>query len=107
MFPQDEQAPPLPGIELLVRAEIGRFDRKVGSCMATAGLLTPISRAFQKSADYAGMAEQLASGKLRALATASPTRIEALVDVPTVAEFGYKDYGVDLWFGLVAPARTS
>jgi hypothetical protein len=33
MFPQDEQAPPLPGIELLVRAEIGRIDGKVGSCM--------------------------------------------------------------------------
>ena len=26
--------------------------------------------------------------------------------MPTVAEFGYKDYGVDLWFGLVAPAKT-
>jgi tripartite-type tricarboxylate transporter receptor subunit TctC len=52
------------------------------------------------------MAGQLSSGRLRALATASPTRIEALADVPTVAEFGYKDYGVDLWFGLVAPART-
>jgi tripartite-type tricarboxylate transporter receptor subunit TctC len=57
-------------------------------------------------ADYAGMAEQLSAGKLRALATASPTRIEALADVPTVAEFGYKDYGVDVWFGLVAPAKT-
>jgi tripartite-type tricarboxylate transporter receptor subunit TctC len=57
-------------------------------------------------ADYAGMAEQLAAGKLRALATASSVRIESLPDVPTVAESGYKDYAVDVWFGLFAPAKT-
>jgi tripartite-type tricarboxylate transporter receptor subunit TctC len=56
--------------------------------------------------DYAGVAEQLKVGRLRALATASPTRVELLPDVPTVAESGYKDYEVDLWFGLVAPAKT-
>jgi tripartite-type tricarboxylate transporter receptor subunit TctC len=56
--------------------------------------------------DYASMAEQLSAGKPRALATASPTRIMALADVPTVAESGYKGYGVDLWYGLVAPAKT-
>jgi len=53
--------------------------------------------------DYA---EQVAAGKLRALATPARTRIEALPDVPTVAESGYKDYEVDVWFGLVAPAKT-
>ena len=26
--------------------------------------------------------------------------------VPTVAEFGYKDYEVEVWFGVVAPAKT-
>jgi tripartite-type tricarboxylate transporter receptor subunit TctC len=57
-------------------------------------------------ADYAGVAEQLKAGRLRALATASPTRVELLPDVPTVAESGYKDFEVDLWFGLVAPAKT-
>jgi tripartite-type tricarboxylate transporter receptor subunit TctC len=56
--------------------------------------------------DYASMAEQLSVGKLRALATASPARVEALAAVPTVAEFGYKDYAMDLWYGLVAPAKT-
>jgi tripartite-type tricarboxylate transporter receptor subunit TctC len=33
-------------------------------------------------------------------------RIEALPDVPTVAEFGYPDYEVDFWIGLFAPAKT-
>ena len=27
-------------------------------------------------------------------------------DVPTVAEFGFKDYKSEIWFGVVAPAKT-
>ena len=56
--------------------------------------------------DYPGAAAQLKAGKLRALAAATRTRIEALPDVPTVAESGYKDSEFDLWFGLAAPAKT-
>jgi tripartite-type tricarboxylate transporter receptor subunit TctC len=56
--------------------------------------------------DYPPLAEQLKAGKLRALATGSRTRAEALPDVPTVAESGYKDYDVEQWFGLFAPAKT-
>jgi tripartite-type tricarboxylate transporter receptor subunit TctC len=55
---------------------------------------------------YPDVAEQLKAGNLRALAVASPSRIEALPDVPTVAESGYKDYEIEVWFGLVAPAKT-
>jgi tripartite-type tricarboxylate transporter receptor subunit TctC len=33
-------------------------------------------------------------------------RIEQLPDLPTVAESGYKDFETDVWFGLVAPAKT-
>jgi tripartite-type tricarboxylate transporter receptor subunit TctC len=55
---------------------------------------------------YSDVAEQLTAGNLRALAVASRSRIEALPDVPTVAEAGYKDYEVEIWFGLVAPAKT-
>ena len=55
---------------------------------------------------YSSVAEQLKAGQLRALATASRTRIEALPNVPTVAESGYKDFEVDIWDGLVAPAKT-
>jgi tripartite-type tricarboxylate transporter receptor subunit TctC len=57
-------------------------------------------------AAYASVAEHLKPGKLRALATTAQARIEALPDLPTVAESGYKDYGVDVWFGLFAPAKT-
>ena len=55
---------------------------------------------------YPGVMEQLKSGKLRALATTSHNRIGSLPDVPTVAESGYKDFEVDLWFAAFAPART-
>ena len=57
-------------------------------------------------ANYSEVVEQLKAGTLRALATASKTRIEPLPDVPTVAELGYKDYDVEVWFGVVAPAKT-
>jgi tripartite-type tricarboxylate transporter receptor subunit TctC len=56
--------------------------------------------------DYGLMGEHFKSGKLRALATAGQKRFEGLPDVPTVAEFGFKDYNLDVWYGLVAPART-
>jgi tripartite-type tricarboxylate transporter receptor subunit TctC len=55
---------------------------------------------------YSVVAELVKSGKLRALATTTRARIEPLPDLPTVAEFGYKDYGVDFWMGVVAPAKT-
>ena len=56
--------------------------------------------------DFGAMVEHLRSGKLRALATARRTRIEALPEVPTVAESGFNEYEADGWYGLVAPAKT-
>ena len=55
---------------------------------------------------YAGAVEQMKAGKLRALATTTPERVEALADVPTVAESGFKGYEADLWDGVVVPAKT-
>ena len=55
---------------------------------------------------YPNVAEHLKAGALRALAAATRTRIEPLPDLPTVAESGYKDYEVDAWFSLFAPAKT-
>jgi tripartite-type tricarboxylate transporter receptor subunit TctC len=57
-------------------------------------------------ANYSEVEAHLASGKLRALATASRKRIEAAPDVPTVAESGYRNYDTEVWFGVVAPAKT-
>jgi tripartite-type tricarboxylate transporter receptor subunit TctC len=49
---------------------------------------------------------QVKSGQLRALAVSSHKRLEALPDLPTVAESGYKDFEADQWYGVVAPAGT-
>jgi tripartite-type tricarboxylate transporter receptor subunit TctC len=57
-------------------------------------------------AEYPAVAEQLKAGKLRALATGSPTRIEPLPELPTVAESGYPGFEVDVWWGVFAPALT-
>ena len=56
--------------------------------------------------DYPTAPEHVKAGRLRALAVASPARIAPLPDVPTVAESGFKDYDADLWYGIVAPAKT-
>ncbi|MGD0023334.1 MAG: tripartite tricarboxylate transporter substrate binding protein [Xanthobacteraceae bacterium] len=57
-------------------------------------------------ADYGELQAQLKTGKLRALATTTRTRVESLPDVPTVAESGYKDFEAEFFGGLVAPAKT-
>ena len=55
---------------------------------------------------YANVAEHLKSGKLRAIATTTPRRIDELPDLPTVAESGFPDYAVPAWFAALAPANT-
>jgi tripartite-type tricarboxylate transporter receptor subunit TctC len=56
--------------------------------------------------NYSEVGEQLNAGKLRALATPSASRIEPLPNLPTVAESGYPNFAAEVWFGLVAPAKT-
>jgi tripartite-type tricarboxylate transporter receptor subunit TctC len=46
------------------------------------------------------------SGQLHALAVSSPKRLDAMPDLPTVAESGYKNFEADQWYGVVAPAGT-
>jgi tripartite-type tricarboxylate transporter receptor subunit TctC len=46
------------------------------------------------------------SGKLRALAVSSATRLESMPNVPTVAEAGVPGFEVVSWQGIFAPANT-
>ena len=51
---------------------------------------------------------QVRAGRLRALAVSTAKRTPILPDVPTVAEAtGMKDFEVDSWYAVFAPARTS
>jgi len=49
---------------------------------------------------------QIKNGQLRALAVSSPKRMDALPDLPTVAESGYPGFEADQWYGVVAPTGT-
>jgi tripartite-type tricarboxylate transporter receptor subunit TctC len=44
------------------------------------------------------------SGKLRLLAIGAPKRSPVVPEVPTVAESGFPNYEVSVWWGIVAPA---
>ena len=55
--------------------------------------------------NLATAAPNIKSGKLLALAVTTPTRSTALPDVPALAET-LKNFSVDTWRGLVAPAGT-
>ncbi len=54
--------------------------------------------------NLATAAPNIKSGKLKALGVTTLTRSPALPDVPSVAE-SYKDFSIDTWWGLVAPAN--
>src|SRR5215813_1362244 len=56
--------------------------------------------------DYPAAAGHIQSGKLRAVAVGSRTRIPELPDVPTIAESGFKDYEIEVWYAVFAPAKT-
>jgi tripartite-type tricarboxylate transporter receptor subunit TctC len=45
------------------------------------------------------------AGKLRCIATGTPTRLPQLPEVATVAEQGFKGFEMTQWYGLMAPAK--
>jgi len=49
---------------------------------------------------------QLKGGKVRALGVTSKMRNAAVPDIPSVAEQGYANFEIGLWFGVWAPAAT-
>ena len=63
-------------------------------------------RTQASSAGLPALAPHIKSGKLRAIAVGTPRRIEAMPDVPTVAEMGFKDFETSQWYGVLAPAGT-
>lgn len=43
------------------------------------------------------------AGKINAVAVTTPNRIQALPNVPTIAESGFPGYEATLWYGLIGP----
>ena len=50
--------------------------------------------------------QNVAAGKVRALAVTGPRRSPLLPEVPTAQEAGLKDFDVTIWYGVLAPAGT-
>lgn len=62
-------------------------------------------RTEASSAGTPPLMPHIRSGKIRAFAVGTTTRIPALPDVPTVAEQGYPGFETSQWYGLIGPAR--
>jgi tripartite-type tricarboxylate transporter receptor subunit TctC len=75
-----------------------------GSAPAVADLLG--GRVTAMADNYVTMSEYVNAGKLRVLATFARNRVEALPNIPTTAELGYKDVEYEGWWGLFAPANS-
>jgi tripartite-type tricarboxylate transporter receptor subunit TctC len=52
------------------------------------------------------IAPQIASGRVRALATTGAVRAKILPNVPTMKELGMPDFVTENWYGVFAPAKT-
>ena len=52
------------------------------------------------------VSQYVAAGQLKYIATATSKRVQALPNVPTIAELGYPNFEILAWFGIVAPAAT-
>jgi tripartite-type tricarboxylate transporter receptor subunit TctC len=55
---------------------------------------------------YLSVKAQAEAKAVRILAVTSKQRLKVLPDTPTMAELGYPEVDLDIWFGLVAPAAT-
>jgi tripartite-type tricarboxylate transporter receptor subunit TctC len=74
-----------------------------GGGPATADMLGGQVQVFFSA--VASSIEYIRTGKLRALAVTTPTRLEALPDVPTVGQF-LRGYEASQWYGVGAPRNT-
>lgn len=54
----------------------------------------------------AGANQYVSSGRIKAIAVSSAKRSASMPDVPTFIEGGVKDFVIDDWVGLLAPAKT-
>src|SRR5438552_3658152 len=52
------------------------------------------------------MIPSILAGRMKALATAMPSRLAELPEVPTLAELGFAGIGTNAWQGMFAPAAT-
>jgi tripartite-type tricarboxylate transporter receptor subunit TctC len=75
-----------------------------GSGPSVAALVADeVQVSFGAMSAFDGMIQQ---GRLKPLAVTTATRFARLPNIPTVQESGIPEFNVDIWYGLVAPAKT-
>jgi tripartite-type tricarboxylate transporter receptor subunit TctC len=101
-----------PGSSLHVAIEVLKAAANINVTYVPYGGTAPAINALMGNhvaavwADYPTVVSQLSSGALRGLVTTSRTRVEALPEVPTLIETGISNYEADIFYGIVAPAKT-
>jgi tripartite-type tricarboxylate transporter receptor subunit TctC len=101
-----------PATSLHVAIEVLRLATKIDTNYVPYGGSGPAINALMGGhvqavwADYPTVVSQLKAGTLRALVTTSPKRIPELADVPTLTETGITKYEAEIFYGVVAPAKT-
>lgn len=90
-------------MQLAVGTQSVHVPYRGGSPLITAVLANEVQFALDNLVIFL---PHILSGKLRALAVASPTRIAQLPDVPTFAELGQAPLNQTSWTGIAAPANT-
>lgn len=75
-----------------------------GSSSVTTALLSDVVDA--QFDNMVSIMTQVKAGKLRALGVSSSRRLDALPDVPTIAETVVPGFEAGTWYGVVAPANT-
>jgi tripartite-type tricarboxylate transporter receptor subunit TctC len=101
-----------PATSLHVAIEVLRLETKIDINYVPYGGTAPAINALLGGhvqavwADYPTVVTYLKSGTLRALVTTSPKRSEAMPNVPTLTETGITKYDAEIFYGLVAPAKT-
>jgi len=101
-----------PATSLHVAIEVLKLATKIDTNYVPYGGTAPAINALMGGhvqavwADYPTVVSHLKSGTLRALVTTSPKRVAAMPDVPTMNETGITKYEAEIFYGLVAPAKT-
>lgn len=101
-----------PATSLHVAIEVLKLATKIDANYVPYGGTAPAINALMGGhvqavwADYPTVVSQLKGGTLRALVTTSPKRIPELADVPTLTETGITKYEAEIFYGIVAPAKT-
>jgi tripartite-type tricarboxylate transporter receptor subunit TctC len=75
-----------------------------GSPQAVTDLLA--GRTAMMFSPASAVVSHVATGKLKALASAAAKRPSIASDLPTMTEAGMPDFDTSIWFGLMAPAGT-